>query len=95
MKRASHPNFILGLISFLLLIIGVGMRSNGLASANYVLIASFVLGGIHWIWAIVEVLKNFRTDSTRENRILWVIAVIAVPPVGGMLYYLFGRTVTI
>jgi hypothetical protein len=95
MKNTRHPNFILGIVSFILLIIGVGMRAYSYPSGDYIIGFSILLGAIHWIWSIVDVLKHYRIDSTRENRILWVILVIAIPPVGGVLYYALGRTVRV
>jgi len=93
MKNIRHPNFILGIISFVLLFIGIGMRANGLQGGDYVLGSSFLLGAIHWIWSIVDVFKDYRINSSSENRIIWVILVIIIPPVGGLLYYAMSKTV--
>jgi hypothetical protein len=95
MKNRRHPNLILGLISFILLFLGVGMRANGLETGDYVLGFSIVLGGIHWIWSIIDVFKNFRVHSASENRVLWIIIVVALPPIGGILYYSMSKTVRI
>jgi hypothetical protein len=95
MRNPKHPNFILGLVSFALLFVGIMMRVNGSAAGDYVLGLSFLLGGIHWVWSCVDVLKNFKANSTQENRILWVILVFAVPPVGGILFYTMSKTVRI
>jgi hypothetical protein len=89
----KHPNFILGLISFALLIAGVIMRANGMAGGDYVIIAAVVLGGIHWVWSIIDAFKNFKINSEHENRILWVILCIALPPIGGMFFYAMSKTV--
>jgi hypothetical protein len=93
MKNTRHPNFILGLISFVLLLFGIGMRANGYQGGDYVLGASILLGGIHWIWSIIDVFKDYKVNSASENRIIWVILVIIVPPVGGLLYYAMSKTV--
>jgi hypothetical protein len=92
MKSIRHPNFILGLISLLIMVVGIGMRANGMQGGNYVIGTSFVLGGIHWIWSIVDVLKSYRIKSPSENSILWVILVIVTPPVGSMLFYAMNKT---
>ena len=93
MKSRTHPNFILGLFSLLLIFIGIGLQANGYASGDAVLIGAIGLGGIHWIWSIIDVLKDYKTKNDKEDRnILWVI--IAVIPVGGILYYGMGRKVT-
>lgn len=92
MKIPSHPNFILGAISLVLLIIGVGIRANGFAAGDYVLGAAVLIGAVHWIWSIVDVFKNYRVHSRSENRIIWIILVIIIPPLGGMLYYMMSKT---
>jgi hypothetical protein len=94
MKKLTHPNFILGLFSMLLIFIGVGLQANHYASGDAVLIGALGLGGIHWIWSIIDVLRDYRTANRTEDRnILWVI--IAVIPVGGLFYYGMGRKVTV
>lgn len=92
MKKRTHPNFILGLISLFLIFIGIGLRANNYKFGDAVLIGSFALAGIHWIWSIVDVLMDYRTNNSREDRnIVWVI--IAVIPVGGLFYYGLGRKI--
>ena len=92
-SRCRHPNFFLGLITFLILIIGVGLNANGMAGGNYVIGASLLLGVVHWAWSIIDVFKDFRVNSASENRILWIILVVALPPIGGILYYSMSKTV--
>ena len=92
MHDIKHPNFILGIVTFILLIVGVGILANGYAAGDYVIGSSILLGAIHWIWSIVDVIKDFRTDTRSENnRIIWVILVILIPPVGGILYYAMSK----
>ncbi|MCW3074486.1 MAG: hypothetical protein JWP69_1555 [Flaviaesturariibacter sp.] len=91
MKQTTHPNFILGLISLLLLFVGVFMRMNAYRGGDYVLIGTMILGGIHWIWSIVDVFKQQNLAS--QSRVLWGILIICVPPVGGLLYYAMSKTV--
>ncbi|MGN6163778.1 MAG: PLD nuclease N-terminal domain-containing protein [Flavisolibacter sp.] len=95
MRNVKHPNFILGIISLLLIFIGVGMRANGYNSGDYVLIFSFLLAGINWIWSIIDVFKDFRVNSSSENRLLWIILVIVLPVIGGTFYYAMSKTVRI
>ncbi|MGZ3860188.1 MAG: PLDc N-terminal domain-containing protein [Flavisolibacter sp.] len=95
MKNTRHPNFILGLFSLLLIFVGVGMRANGYQSGDYVLLFSFLLAGIHWIWSIIDVFRDFRVNSSSENRVLWIILVVALPLVGGTFYYMMSKTVRI
>ncbi|MGZ3911261.1 MAG: PLDc N-terminal domain-containing protein, partial [Flavisolibacter sp.] len=90
MKNTRHPNFILGLFSLLLIFVGVGMRANGYQSGDYVLLFSFLLAGIHWIWSIIDVFRDFRVNSSSENRVLWIILVVVLPLVGGTFYYMMS-----
>jgi hypothetical protein len=90
MKQTRHPNFILGLISLLMLIVGVAMRANGYRPGDYILIATMVLGAIHWIWSIIDVFRG-HPERGSETPLLWIILVIAIPPVGGLLYYSMNR----
>jgi hypothetical protein len=95
MKTTSHPNFILGLFSLLLIFVGLGLRANGYRGGDAVFMAAIGLGAIHWIWSIIDVFKHYRTNNDTENKnILWVILVVIVPPVGGLLYYSFSRKVS-
>jgi hypothetical protein len=93
MKNIRHPNFLLGLFSFILFLVGIGMRANGMQGGDYVIGTSVVLGGIHWIWSIIDVFKDYRVNSGSENQIIWIILVVIIPPIGGMLYYTMSKTV--
>ena len=94
-RKITHPNFYLGLVAFLLLFIGIGMRANGYQGGDYVIGASAVLGAIHWIWAIFDVFGLYRTQGPENKRIIWVIIVVIIPTIGSMLYYLVGERVRI
>ena len=85
MKNLKHPNFILAIVSALVLLIGIIMRVNGYAGGDYVVGASVVLGAIHWIWAIIDVTR--RDDLKPKHRIFWLIGVIACPLMGAMIFY--------
>ncbi|MDB5196193.1 MAG: hypothetical protein JWP88_563 [Flaviaesturariibacter sp.] len=92
MKQTTHPNFILGIVSLILLIIGAIMLQRPDNSiGRYILFASIGLGAIHWLWSIIDVFKHQNLAS--QSRVLWGILVIAVPPVGGILYYAMSKTV--
>src|SRR3954468_2005104 len=92
-RKITHPNFYLGVLAFLLLFIGIGLRANGYESGDYVIGASAVLGGIHWIWAIFDVFRYYRTSGPENKQIIWVIIVLLIPTVGSMLYYIIGDRV--
>ena len=89
-KRTQHPNFILGLVSVFALLLGVVLKMNGYRVGDYILIGTAVLGTIHWIWSIIDVIghQNIRSQS----KVFWVIMVVVLPMIGGMLYYSFSRT---
>ena len=86
MQTLKHPNFILGIFSFILLFIGIGLRANSYQSGDYVIISAVALGAIHWIWSIIDV---SRSDTLQPSqRKFWLIIVIIVPPLGGLIYYI-------
>ena len=89
MKHMKHPNFILAIVSIIVLLIGIGMRFYGYAGGDYVIGFSALLGAIHYIWSIIDVVGG---DLKGEKRIPWLIAVIACPVLGGMLYYVMHQT---
>ena len=85
MKNLRHPNFILSIISAIVLFIGIGMKSMGQRSGDIVIIIGAALAGIHWIWAIIDVIS--RDDMKAYQKRFWLIAVIAVPVFGAMVFY--------
>ena len=55
-------------------------------SLSYVLsIVWFVL----WIVAIIDCAK-----SDNPNKVVWIVAIILLPVLGSILYFLFGRKAT-
>jgi len=91
MKQTTHPNFILGIISLILLFIGVAVYRSGSTGGYWIWIIATILGGIHWIWSIIDVFRQQTIAS--QSRVLWSILVIAIPAVGGLLYYMMSKTV--
>src|SRR4051812_10589888 len=89
-KNMSHPNFIIGLVSIVGFLWGVILRANSMAAGDIVLAASALLGGIHWIWSITDVVRNPELRG-REDRVFWLTLVIVVPPIMGMVYYMMRR----
>jgi hypothetical protein len=85
MKNWTHPSFIIGVVSIILLFIGIGMKANAARSGDIIIIISVGLGAIHWIWTIFDV-ANTNTLKGQQKK-FWLIAVIAAPVLGGMLYY--------
>lgn len=89
MKNWKHPSFIIGVISIILLFVGIGMKANAARSGDIVIIVSVVLGGIHWIWSIFDV--SITDELKRQQKMFWLIAVIAAPVLGGMFYYIMHQ----
>lgn len=89
MKNMRHPNFILGLVSMILVLIGVGFKANGYRSGDYILIGSVVLGAIHWVWGIIDVIG--RTDLKPFQKRFWLIIVVAAPALGALIFYVLHQ----
>ena len=85
MKNVKHPAFIIGIISALVLFVGIGIKVYGFGSGNYVIIAAAVLAFICWVWSIFDVVG--RTDMKPFQKRFWLIIVIAAPAVGGMIFF--------
>jgi hypothetical protein len=86
MKHLRHPNFILAIVSALVLFLGIGMRANGYQEGDYVIAGGALLAGIHWIWAIIDVIGS-KDDMKAFQKRFWMIVVIAVPVFGAMVFY--------
>ena len=89
--HTTHPNFIIGIVSLLLLFVGLAFYANGSIAGYHIWYVAMALGFIHWIWSIADVFKNQTLAS--QSRVMWMILVVIVPPAGGLLYYAFSRTV--
>ena len=86
----KHPSFIIGIISIILVIIGAVVKANSFRSGDYIIISGVVLGAIHWIWSIIDV--SGRTDLRPHQKTFWLIAVIAAPAIGGLIFYIMHQT---
>lgn len=86
MANLRHPRFLVGILTILLGMIAVGLRANrDLETSDTVAIVAGVLFVICWVWGIVEVATTNTLQGSQKK--FWLIAVIAVPFVGGMLYH--------
>lgn len=86
MANLRHPNFILGIVAIVILVASIAFRNNrenGIG--NILVIVTAVLMTISWIWSIIEVSRTNTLEG--GQKIVWTIAVVAVPFVGGMLYH--------
>lgn len=85
MKKRKRPAFITFVLGVILLFIGVSIRSTGAAAGDIVLFTGLGLMGIFWIWSIVNVLTA--PDLKAFQKRFWMIAVIAVPVLGGLVFH--------
>lgn len=87
MTNLRHPNFILGAVAVLMHAIGIGLRANRDNNTGDVfsLIGSALML-VSWVWSIITVIKTDTLIGSQKK--FWLIAVIAIPFAGGMLYYL-------
>ena len=88
-KDIRHPSFIIGCISFFLFLLGVVFRGNSFVLGDKLIIGAIVLGAIHWIWSIIDVISGY--DLNPGSRSFWLILVMLIPPLGGMIYYMMKR----
>ena len=88
-KNTRHPSFIIGAISFLIFLVGIVIRANGYVSGDRMILAAIILGAIHWIWSVVDVIGSY--DLNPGSKSFWLILVLLVPPLGGMIYYMMKR----
>ena len=89
MKNMRQPNFILGVASIILVIIGAVVKADSHRSGDYIIIGAVVLGAIHWIWGIVDVIG--RTDMKPFQKRFWLIAVVAAPAIGALIFYVMHQ----
>ncbi|AXY78382.1 hypothetical protein D3H65_32255 [Paraflavitalea soli] len=88
MKNLSRPAFILAMIGTALILIGlVAMPHYELGT--YVMYAGFLLAGIFWIWAILDVISA--NDLKYYQKMFWLIVVVSVPVMGGLLFYILHQ----
>lgn len=86
-----HPNFIIGLISYLALLTGVLMFAIGVEAGKAVVLVAFILGGLHWIGSIINVSNDSLIKENEGLWYFWFASVFLVPPIGGMIYYMVNN----
>lgn len=84
-----HPSFIIGALSFVFFIIGIGLRASSYASGDIVIFSSIAMGAVHWIWSVVDVITGSNLEP--DSKTFWLILVVLIPPLGGMIYYMMKR----
>ena len=88
-KNMGHPAFIIGAVSFVLFLFGVVLRGNNVVFGDKVILFAIVLGAIHWIWTVIEVITGYNLNPNSKS--FWLILVMLIPPLGGMIYYMMKR----
>lgn len=89
MKNLTQPSFITFVIGAISVFIGIGMRSYGSSAGIILLYIGLGLMGIFWIWSVVKVLSA--PDMKPFQKRFWMIAVIAVPVLGGLVFHIMHR----
>lgn len=94
MRSYFKPSFYLGIISHLILFLGIALKSFEYKYSNYIILGSFVLGFIYWVWSIMQLVNDANLDKSQKT--FWSIIVISVPMFGAMIYQIMqvrrGRT---
>jgi len=90
-RNIVHPNFILGLVSYVLLLIGVVLNANHFDAGKTLIIASVLLGGIHWIRSIIDVWTDPDFKNNESKKYFWFALVLMIPPLAGMMYYMIHQ----
>ncbi len=86
----KSPAFITFIVGALLVFTGIGMKANSAASGNIVLYIGFALMGIFWVWSVIKVVTA--PDMKPFQKRFWLIAVVAVPVLGGLVFHIMHRT---
>jgi len=87
MANIRHPLFLTGLVAVLLHLFALAMRSSRNSQvADFLTLAGATLMVVCWVWAVFEVAKTDTLEGSQKK--FWLIAVIAIPFVGGMLYHM-------
>lgn len=61
----------------------------GLGGAELLIVLLLVvLPFAAWLWALIDILKN---DFRGSNKIIWLLVLIFLPPLGLLLYIFVGR----
>lgn len=89
MRNSLKPAFILGIVSHLVLFLGIAMKSFEHELSNYVIFSSFILGGIFWIWSIILVVNDPNLQKYQKS--FWAILVVSVPMFGGLIYQIMQQ----
>lgn len=57
-----------------------------------VVLALWVLGGVFWIWALVDAIRVPHDGNYRAgNKLVWVLVIIFTTVIGAAIYLAIGR----
>ena len=87
----THPNFVVGLLSYLLFLTGVVLLIYNSDVGMQFILLSIIMGGVHWVGSIIDVCTDSELKHDERSRFLWLAVVIMIPPISGMLYYMMSR----
>lgn len=90
MKNHRKPSLISGLVIAALFFIAFFMLASGNSTGDYFLYGGLVLGGIYWIWSIIDV--SGADDLKKYQKTFWLIIVVAVPFFGALVYSILHQT---
>lgn len=90
MRNVRKPSLIFGLIVTAVFFIGFFLSASDNPNGLYVFYAGLALGGIYWIWSIIEVMGA--DDLKRYQKTFWLIIVVAVPFFGAFLYNIIHQS---
>lgn len=86
MQTLRKPAFLFGMLALLVFFIGLALKTREFEYSSYIMYSSFVLGGIFWMWSIIDVIGA--DHLKRFQKSFWLILVVAVPMFGGLLYFI-------
>lgn len=89
MKNVTQPSFLTFIVSAILMFIGIVLKANSVGTGNIILYLGFALMGVFWIWSIIKVVGA--PDMRPFQKRFWMIAVIAVPVLGGLLFHIMHQ----
>lgn len=72
------------ILSFVLLFLGLALKSVENQYSTYIFYASFIIGGIFWIWSIISLAGTKYLKPYQKS--FWLIVVIAVPFFGAFIF---------
>jgi hypothetical protein len=62
---------------------------GGVGVQELILIFIFFVPSIFWLWALIDCATGDFTNS--NDKLVWIIVIVAVPFIGWILYFAIGR----